>query len=867
MKKIFLLCFLAVISLYSLTASAFEYPSSFWSVNSKYEQAIKSNNHYDAIRYGNEIINMMLNLPDCREKTDTLVTRYNQIGISYAATGDYEKSKQAFQYMCSHAEADYGKYSEYIKGAKARIEQYTPEIKLYTDKGTPIYFGAVNEKRNGVLFGMCSNGKTRNKLDNESLVLTYQELGQTLLSHNSSIVRSAANSGLAVEFALNCPNEGTDIGNIDRMDSYLKEISDLFRQYSGVPIYLRFAAEFDVWENQANAEEFKYAFRHVSKYFKSRNSNVAVVWSPNYVSNWDINVDDFYPGDEYVDWVGMSLYSQPYFKGDKNREEIEQIYFKTGRNSNPVIAARKLVEKYGNRKPIMISESGSSHRVVKTGEDATQFGLKRLKEQYNYLFMMYPQIKAIAYFDWFVNSGKETDDFRLSESSTLQNEYLKLIKGARFIQDSYGNDTDYCNRRIYSGIDLDGIFEVSCYAHMYDTSVKNVVYYIDGNYAGVANDIPYTTLIDASDYSGRHILKAVATFANGKKLEYESVVNISNNRKNITVEISDKKINFDQDPIIYNDRTMVPMRKIFEELGASVSWDSTTKTVSGRKGDRTVKVTVGQKVMSVNNKKITLDTSPMILSDRTLVPVRAVAEGLGCDVDWDGRNYIVSVTPKIFRWSEWDDDLPDFVDSDMYYIEESEEYRMRTREKDYFTLDYEFRSSNFVREEVSYGSWSDWQNDYISESNRLEVETRTEYEPKRYHYLHYCTGYISDADNRYRTSSGWWHDECVFHDLGWFDYELPYSEDSTSDYAYFVDGKRYRCPNTCYRWYLAETTGGNYTQYRSREIYREYVYWEWGDWSRWSDWGEDDPYDYYDTDDDEDIDVEERVIYRYKEKG
>ena len=53
--------------------------------------------------------------------------------------------------------------------------------------------------------------------------------------------------------------------------------------------------------------------------------------------------------------------------------------------------------------------------------------------------------------------------------------------------------------------------------------------------------------------------------------------------------------------------------------------------------------------MYVNNKAIELDTAPFVLSERTLVPVRAVAEGLGCEVDWDGRYNLVSIMPKVFK--------------------------------------------------------------------------------------------------------------------------------------------------------------------------------------------------------------------------
>ena len=77
---------------------------------------------------------------------------------------------------------------------------------------------------------------------------------------------------------------------------------------------------------------------------------------------------------------------------------------------------------------------------------------------------------------------------------------------------------------------------------------------------------------------------------------------------------------------------------------------------------------------------------------------------------------------------------------------------------------------------------------------------------------------------------------------------------------YYDDGSYKRCSNTCYRYYVVETSGGDYTEYRSRKKYKKYVYKQWGDWSDWSDWSR----EYRDYDNR--TDVGSRTIYRYKEK-
>ena len=226
----------------SISVFAYEYPKTFWSVNDKYVKALETKDYNKIIEYGNQIINLMSSAADGSEKKNIIVTRYNQIGLAYKELGRYDESAATFQKLYNYA-IQYGdEFYDYIKASKARVLQYTSTAQMYIDGGTSTYYGAKNEKENGVLFGMCANGTTRSKLNNESMVLTYQELGQNLLAYNTGVVRNAASEGIAVEFALNCPKEGYDIENIHKYDSYLKEISDMFKKYPKVPIYLRFAA-------------------------------------------------------------------------------------------------------------------------------------------------------------------------------------------------------------------------------------------------------------------------------------------------------------------------------------------------------------------------------------------------------------------------------------------------------------------------------------------------------------------------------------------------------------------------------------------------------------------------------------------------
>ena len=103
----------------------------------------------------------------------------------------------------------------------------------------------------------------------------------------------------------------------------------------------------------------------------------------------------------------------------------------------------------------------------------------------------------------------------------------------------------------------------------------------------------------------------------------------------ITVFLDGKQIVFDVPPQTINDRTMVPMRAIFEALGATVDWNEEEQSITSTREGITIFMVIDNPVITVNGKEITLDVSPVKIDDRTLVPIRAVAESFEAEVLWD----------------------------------------------------------------------------------------------------------------------------------------------------------------------------------------------------------------------------------------
>lgn len=111
----------------------------------------------------------------------------------------------------------------------------------------------------------------------------------------------------------------------------------------------------------------------------------------------------------------------------------------------------------------------------------------------------------------------------------------------------------------------------------------------------------------------------------------------------IKVFVNGNRLEFDVEPMLINNRTMVPMRAIFESLDAEVSWDGATRTAIGETQETTVEITIGKDYLLKNNNIVVLDSPATIVSGRTLVPVRAIAESLDCKVVWYAKTKVVEI--------------------------------------------------------------------------------------------------------------------------------------------------------------------------------------------------------------------------------
>lgn len=125
--------------------------------------------------------------------------------------------------------------------------------------------------------------------------------------------------------------------------------------------------------------------------------------------------------------------------------------------------------------------------------------------------------------------------------------------------------------------------------------------------------------------------------------------------QDVTVKVNGSVLDPPVPAQIVNDRTMLPMRSIFERLGAQVTWLEEDRIIVATKDKSLIVMQIDNTKMSVQNilsdevTEILLDSPPFIQNDSTMVPVRAVAETLGAKVEWDPETYTVTISTVFYE--------------------------------------------------------------------------------------------------------------------------------------------------------------------------------------------------------------------------
>ncbi|KXG44503.1 stalk domain-containing protein [Tepidibacillus infernus] len=134
-------------------------------------------------------------------------------------------------------------------------------------------------------------------------------------------------------------------------------------------------------------------------------------------------------------------------------------------------------------------------------------------------------------------------------------------------------------------------------------------------------------------------------FTKGSKDEAKKLIELykETNKKELKAFVNGKQPQFDVPPQLVNGNTLVPFRAIAEALGAEVSYDPETRTITVKQGDVSVSFVLNQKQAKVNGQIIQLQVPATTVNGNTVVPLRFISESLGADVEYDSDTQLIFV--------------------------------------------------------------------------------------------------------------------------------------------------------------------------------------------------------------------------------
>jgi hypothetical protein len=230
------------------------------------------------------------------------------------------------------------------------------------------------------------------------------------------------------------PNNGLDEV---KDDAYLRAWArDAAR--ARCPIFLRWASEMNgPWTNYSKDPAlYREKFRLMYTVMHEEAPNVAMVWTP--FAEPQRLIAQYYPGDEYVDWVGVNIYSV--YVNDGNPLRPADL-------KDPLDFLRYVYENYSPRKPVHISEFAATIRCKGTGQETVQWAIEKMTRFYNGLRQQFPRVKSV---NWFcldtIRSGLANNDYSLLRDGRVLATYRRLVSDEYFLSQVKYDPSEFAPR-------------------------------------------------------------------------------------------------------------------------------------------------------------------------------------------------------------------------------------------------------------------------------------------------------------------------------------------------------------------------------------------------------------------------------------
>lgn len=224
------------------------------------------------------------------------------------------------------------------------------------------------------------------------------------------------------------PNSGLDKV---RDDEYLRSWARQAAQFE-FPIMLRFASEMNgAWTAYfGDPKKYIAKWRLVASVMRSEAPNVVMLWAPFCMPK--NNIDAYYPGDKFVDWVGANIYSVYCHNGNPNDPAYHE---------DPVELLQHIYKTYAPRKPIAVAEYAATHWCKGTNKDVTEFALAKMTRMYEAIARELPRVKMINWFSMdTIRAGLADNNYCLTSNKYVLAAYGVLISSPHFLSEPYFGD-------------------------------------------------------------------------------------------------------------------------------------------------------------------------------------------------------------------------------------------------------------------------------------------------------------------------------------------------------------------------------------------------------------------------------------------
>ncbi|MCL2574919.1 MAG: hypothetical protein FWE33_00665 [Defluviitaleaceae bacterium] len=543
-----------------------------WGVLNPYLAALENGNPAAIVTTGRNVINFWLdgqtpeqaaarftlNPNHYRYPINGLWTTPNEVARAAMALGDLETALWAYRIAYIFADVyealipflPHGDVAE-MEFARTQIRniistldvEITVFAEIRNDSGLTSFTGALHEPQTGVFFGEpFGSDFLTNGLRQPSVTTIYVEFEDIHLptavgfglNQNQALHGYLRNDYSFVQVAWNFPREGNQIPSVMQQTLMITEAAQFLGELN-IPILLRIGGEMDVWTHLPNRDEFIDAFRHIANIMRQYAPNVAMVYSVNAISAQGVDWMTFYPGETYVDWVGISLYTNKYAFGNPAHfdDAMAQIY-RTGRYANPVQYIRDLVDAFGGRHPLLISEGAVALYSLPNAEDITDWALPRMRAMYSYIPILFPQVKAMIWFNVDIYSyGNGTQRYYFGASPRARDLYHQLTNQEHFLgRGQTGSPITYAPLGTAT-MPANNVVLLT-YAPFFTMDNVRVEYRLDGELLGQSTDIPYRGVFDLSGVTDGQYALQVRVF-NGNDFLAASDFNLVKTSSNVTI--------------------------------------------------------------------------------------------------------------------------------------------------------------------------------------------------------------------------------------------------------------------------------------------------------------------------------------------